>query len=503
MNKVFIEALYNENRNAIPSWQGYHYQAQAATYFFVKYILECYKNNKKNMTDIEMRIEWMEDFIIFDKDNPLYIYQVKKTLNNSDYDDVMKNFIFQHKIIDDSSCKWILVYDEKSNETINQITEHTYKEKYSQYIEKVLLKEINLLIENRENSQFWIDNLKLRNTNSNYTPLLSTNIRGYIRKLMETEGLKREKLDVEQCGAFTTKYIEALKNKLIFNEGDYLKFSTHLDFSNLEINKLEKDTETLIRELVDGSFVVKNDVITESEIVDSIYSLIYEKLMKIRKKRETLLNISFEDIKHIIEGREKALLLWKRQLFLARESMISNIKIYCDECIKKECTSCVVTEFCNLDFYKVIDNCNLEYPRFRPENISMDLRNKLGEEKYNHIIEILFNYKDQKTVLCSREKNNIELYQGDKKMFVSEYISDNKIGRSKLIDNIPEHLEIYMEYDSIITKLYTGIIDYEDIKIIKDKTKGDGGEKRAPKFNDILPIDFRSKECLKNDARDD
>ena len=40
MSGIYMDALYNEKRNAIPSWQGYHYQAQAATFYFLKYILK-------------------------------------------------------------------------------------------------------------------------------------------------------------------------------------------------------------------------------------------------------------------------------------------------------------------------------------------------------------------------------------------------------------------------------------------------------------------------------
>ena len=35
-NNHYVEALYNENRNAIPRWQGYEYQGKAALTKYVE-----------------------------------------------------------------------------------------------------------------------------------------------------------------------------------------------------------------------------------------------------------------------------------------------------------------------------------------------------------------------------------------------------------------------------------------------------------------------------------
>jgi len=55
MNSLYIEALYNQNRNAIPSLQGYHYQSQVATYYFLKYILECFQTDHEDMNSIYIK----------------------------------------------------------------------------------------------------------------------------------------------------------------------------------------------------------------------------------------------------------------------------------------------------------------------------------------------------------------------------------------------------------------------------------------------------------------
>lgn len=497
MNNIYVEALYNENRNAIPSWQGYHYQGQAAAFFFLKYILSCFRANTKNMTDIYMKIEWMEDFIIFEKDIVKHIYQVKKTLNNQDYTDVIQNFMLQQKLLEDDSCKWMIVYDKSDKPDFEIITEENFYSAYENYIRDCVLDEIAKLEKNKDKPEFWITNLNLM-----YPKSELSHIRHYIRKLMDNDSLKRTKLNDDQCNGFIEKHIKTLKERLIKKKDDFIKFESQVEFCKMKIQTLKENTEKIVNELVTEGFMEKSDIMSKSDIVDYLYIQLYEKLMNVKNKKTELFVVTFEDIEEIFLCNEKAIFLWREEVCSAREDMCENIKEYCDKCSSNDCKDCAFTKFRDLDFYQVIDNCNLEYPKFNPENISEALRNKLSSDKYNHLINILFKYKEK--INCIKDTNYIDLEYGNKNMFLSEYIADedNFFSKEKLINNIPNHLDIYKEYNNILTKDFSEIIDYEDIKIITDleeKEKVQSGEKKHPKFMDILPISFKSKRDIKEE----
>lgn len=495
MNNIYVEALYNESRNATPSWQGYHYQGQAATLFFLRYILDRFNSHCEHIDEISMKIEWMEDFIIFEKNIIRQICQVKKTLNNSDYTDVMKNFILQHKIIDDDLCKWVVVYDESDNTAYESITQNTFDVLYNSYIRDCILHETSKLVDNHDKPQFWTDNLNLKFSESELP-----NIRNYIRKLMDNERLSRRELTQQKCDEFIGEYINTLRSKLVRRDNDFARFQSQVLFSNLKIDTLESESINIVKQLISNRYISKSDIISESEIVSWLYILIYQKLMNVKDKKTDMLTITFSDVREIFVCTEKSIFLWKGLVYQTREEMVKNIKVCCDECSIKECTDCAVTKFLNLDFSEVTDNCNLEYPKFHPENITDSLKNKLSAEKYNHLIDILFSYKDK--INCFQDDSYVELQQGTQRMFVSEYISDDRFSKEKLIENIPQHFDVYREYNSIVTKCFNEVIDYKNIKIIKDleeTEKEQPGEKEHPKFIDTPLINFISKTHLKGD----
>ncbi|HBJ2614740.1 TPA: hypothetical protein LA742_003240 [Clostridium botulinum] len=497
MSNIYVEALYNENRNAIPSWQGYHYQGQVATFFFLKYILGCFNSECEYIQDISMKIEWMEDFIIFEKDIVKHIYQVKKTLNSKEYTDVIQNFILQQKIIGDDSCKWIVVYNKANKNDFETVIEENFNKIRKSYIIDCIVDEINQLIENKDNPEFWIDNLNLNNKKSKLQ-----HIRHYIRKLMYNDRLERVSLTQQKCNKFVQSHLNILIEKLEEKADDFTKFKSQIEFCNKKIEKLEIETQNTVKDLITKGFMKKSDIMSHSDIVNYLYVQLYQKLMNVKNKKTESFVINFEDVKEIFLCSEKAKFLWKEEVCITREKMFKNIEEYCNKCSTKKCRECVVTQFRDLDFYKIIDNCNLEYPKFRAENISESLTNKLSADKYNHLINILFKHKQK--IDCIKDTNYIELQNSNKNMFVSEYIADedDPFGKNNLINNIPQHLDIYKEYNNIVTKCFSEVIDYEDIKIITDleeKEKVQGGERKHPKFMDILPINFKSKKDIEEE----
>lgn len=77
MNELY-EALYDARRNAISSWQGYHYQGMVALRCFLEELIRRYDISEVEAEKLELKIEWIEDFILFEDKVAKVIYQVKK-----------------------------------------------------------------------------------------------------------------------------------------------------------------------------------------------------------------------------------------------------------------------------------------------------------------------------------------------------------------------------------------------------------------------------------------
>ncbi|MGG7160990.1 hypothetical protein [Clostridium baratii] len=489
MSCMYVDALYNEKRNAIPSWQGYHYQAQVATFYFLKYILGKHNENYENLDKIYVKVECMEDFIIYDNEEMVEIYQAKKTLNNSDYNDVMRNFIFQHKVINKEDCKWILVYDDDTRSKKDRITNEKYLEIYREYITEGILKELNILKE-KIDVNFWRENLKTRDSKN--TKSVLKNSRQYINKILSSVGIDRDKISKLECERFTEDHIDKIITMLNQKEDDFNKYNQQLILEKKEIGSLKVESKSILSKICDNNYINKGDVFEIEDIIDSIYILIYEKLMLIMNKASSELILTYNDIKEIIEGTSYINELWKGEVFKTREQMIDNIdKYYCNECDEKKCGECVLKEILKLNFMKLIDNCNLEYPKFNRENIKKSLQNKLSEDKYNYLIEVMFLKKNNMS--CSISDNQVKYNYTGKDLFVSQFISSDKISKDKLMNNITEHLDIYNEYDEVLTKSFEMVIDSEESKILKNI---EHFEEKAPSFIDVLPIKFIASDNI-------
>ena len=113
------------------------------------------------------------------------------------------------------------------------------------------------------------------------------------------------------------------------------------------------------------------------------------------------------------------------------------------------------------------------------------LQNKLSEDKYNYFIEIMFSKK--KNMSCSISDNQVKYNYKGTDLFVSQFIASDKISMGKLINNIQEHLDIYNEYDEVLTKSFDMVIDPKDARLLKNI---EHIEEKAPSFIEVLPIKF-------------
>ena len=177
-----VQALYNERRNAIPSWQGYHYQAMVAVYKYLEFIWDRFQSKKGIPEQVIAKIEWLEDFVIEDNGRIEEIYQVKKTLTNSNREEILYNFILQYKLLGKKDTKWKIVLDEPQQSTpLSVLSESEFEQIYKEYIEKKFICELRELENNVGNADYWKNNLNLQNGSSKLK-----NIRSYIRKWIKT-----------------------------------------------------------------------------------------------------------------------------------------------------------------------------------------------------------------------------------------------------------------------------------------------------------------------------
>ena len=240
MNNIYSEALYNEKRNAIPSWQGYEYQGNVAIkryleivgriFFGIKDVDKAEKESQK----IELKIEWLEDFIIFKQGNISEIYQVKKTLTKRNKEEVIANFILQYKFLIHKDIQWYINFDElEKGVNISQLSEKEFDNIYSEVIEKGFIQELELLMTNN-NTSFWKENLKLSNSDSK-----CNKSRGFLRKLFELKNLEyKSNASIDRI---CKNYIVDILVKCKKNPGDYKDFESRLKIQQISSKDIKND----------------------------------------------------------------------------------------------------------------------------------------------------------------------------------------------------------------------------------------------------------------------
>lgn len=489
---MYFESLYNENRNAIPSWQGYQYQGEVAMNKYLHYLLNQFQKETPIDDLALIKVEWLEDFVIFEGETAKEIYQVKKTLMKNDYSEVIQNFILQYKILNDKKCKWFLTYDNVANCDLEQIGERDFNEIYESYIYNSVLVELNLLIDNKENLSFWKENLKLRSE----IPSQLKNIRGFIRKIMSLYDYCFSNLTKEDCRKFIENHLNHLINSLILNKNEYTIFCSQLCFDKVEISNLKTNSIEVITRLINEGYLSKSDIMTTEDIYKLLNVLVSEKLMAIENKKQDDFIIKFTDIQEIFMCSAKSIGIWKDRVLKAKEEIRNKIAGFCDKCEKKTCVECQITKFLSLDFCELIDHCNLAYPKFDSDKVLDSLTDKVSRLKNVYLANTLVEYKNY--LNCVTKSNFVELSTNDKKFFISENMSDDENdNRLELIKNMRSHIAVYKEYENILTKYFDDVIDFEKAKIVMNTEFVT--EKTPPTFMEVLPVNFISKRRLEEE----
>lgn len=476
MEELF-EALYNERRNAIPSWQGYHFQGMAALLRFLEELNIRYATDKSGMraNELKLRIEWLEDFILFEKDEVKEIYQIKKTLKKENRNEVLKNFIIQFKLLGKSDVKWVLGYD-NTDLTDLELTQTEFEQLYKEYIEDEWLKQIKLLQDNYADNNYWKENLDKTNSASTCKA-----VRAYVRKLIEAK--KEKYIKKSERENIYNKYLEPLRLRLQKCTDDFANFKKCVGFQQIGIREINDKCKTEIKSLF--SYVPeRNQLMTEQDILDKLYTDIYEKLMG-KENRENCLEYAMADVQKVFLNKENSDFRWKAELYREKgrlcDEMLEDI---CKDCKGDKCPNCLLKAIKECDMGKVIDNMNLEYALFSAGNANESQSNKISDIKRNVLLDILEKFKMEAEI-----KDN-EILEIGCQYFVSTLIGGSeRMDKNVLkgvLDNYWEHSMIYRDYERVLTKNYSYRLDEGNISFLKNTED----MAPAPLFDEIRNTEF-------------
>lgn len=455
-NEKLFESLNTENRNAIPSWQGYHYQAQVAMFELLKCIHEsCVQNMKMEDANIVLKLEWLEDFVILEGGKVCTVGQVKKTLTKKEHYIVLENFIFQFLIKDDKKCTWKLIFDEAYRNNCSMKKE-TIKERFEIVTEKYL-GEIELLEANLNNFEFLKKNLDIRSSESGLPRL-----RHYIRKVLKEKGIELNGTNQEKLKYEIETYVLLLKSKLCYNENLIDEFLNQFKIVPIKKADLEQKIYEEIVRLKDC--IEKNDALSEGNILKMIYAFIYNQIMRVNCKGIDEAIITINDIINIYRDKENQEYLNEEVLFDLKASFDEAIGKRCKSCQTNsdtDCKDCIMKNLSEVDIKDVTKHLSLEIP-LPDGNFFKAIRNLYSDEKINYLVTFCFTYRKIKELQCSKDKRQIFA----KNIFVSAVISDpneNLSLESDIREHALEHQEIYRDYDKIATKFFERSVTFDNI----------------------------------------
>lgn len=480
MNELY-EALYDARRNAISSWQGYHYQGMVALQCFLEELVRRYDISEDEAVKLKLKIEWIEDFILFEDQEAKIIYQVKKTLTRSNLEEVLGNFIVQFKILQDTGTEWVLAYNNTDLPGVN-LTQDDYDKYYKEHIEKKWMKQIDLLINNYKDKDYWKENLRLKNETSS-----CKDIRAYLRKWMDNQNRKYdEELEREEVCRVC---LEPLYKKLICTSNDFTEFNRRFNTQQIRVDDIDNICIDRIKDLFD--FIAgRNPILTPQDILDKLYVDIYHIMMRLESMEEQENFIyKLANIRSVLIDEKNSMIRWKAALYREREKLLEDIDQYiCNDCSDRNrlCGSCILSNVKGWDMEVIVDNVNLEFAPFSVEKSDESLQNKISEIKHNLAIEIMARLKkdlklDADNVLGMNHQYAVSTLTG------GGNIQNDKTLKG-ILDNYWEHSKIYRDYMGVLTQEYNYIFSERDLGILKTSTRE---RQEAPSFNEIRKTEFR------------
>lgn len=477
----FCEALYDARRNAISSWQGYHYQGMVALECFLEELVRRFIISEDETAKLRLKIEWIEDFILFENEEAKVIYQVKKTLTRSNLEDVLGNFIVQFKLLQDIETEWVLAYSNTDLPSVN-LTRNDYDKYYREHIEKKWLEQIDLLINNYRDNVYWRENL-----NQNKATSSCKDIRVYLRKWMDNHNRKYDdELDREEVCRICLK---PLRKKLEYASNDFIEFNKRFRACQMQLDGIDDTCKDRIEDLF--KFISeRNSLLTAQDILDKLYVDIYHIMMGLESVEERGNFIyELENVRNVFLDEKNSVIRWEAALCREKDKLLEDIDVYiCSGCNGRDiplCDGCILSEVKGWNMRRIVDNANLEFAPFSAENAEESLQNKISDIKHNLAIDIMEKFK---TNIKLDDNNVLEM---NDQYAVSTLTGGGNVQRAKtlrgILDNYWEHSRIYRDYKGVLTQNYNYTFSEQDLSVLKTATQE---SQEAPSFNEIRKTEF-------------
>lgn len=309
-------------------------------------------------------------------------------------------------------------------------------------------------------------------------------------------------MEERQC--ICKECIQVVCEKLGRQNNDYIEFNNNLEFLSCPINSLAAKCQKLIEKLSESyqgaePYIKRNKSLSEAEILDKLYCKIYDIMMSLKSKAEgDKFFLSLKDIKDEFLDAENTDYKWKKILWDKREEFLEKIKKnICDKCTTNNSENCddrdcVFGTIKDWNMKEIIDNMSLDFPKFDVKDPCGSISNKISRDRLD-FLQLMF--EDYQRELKLLDRRILEFK--DKNIFLSSIISGSRGSikdemKRNIIKNFYEHVEIYKDYDKILTEMFEDEIQQDEIHSIMKK-KEILEEQKHPSFMDISTISFVTK----------
>lgn len=459
----FSEALYNDMRNAVLSWQGYEYQGNVALYVYLDTICKlCINENDEQViaekcNGITVKIEWLEDFVLIKNEQISDIYQVKSTLNKENLDEVIANFIIQYVFLSNNTIRWHIIYDESQGLDYDaKPSKKEFEELYKKYIEKTFVAGITKLLGKRD-VQYWKENLNLREKTE-----IDNKCKAYIRNLLDIQNLKYDTVD--KINIICNDYLQEILNKCRSCKDLYEGFSDNLIIEKMDKKNTFNECKKIIEDLLEK--IPCNSNLYQQDILEKLCFNFKEKLSKIKNRKENFY-FKHEDLLESFRDEKNEIEKWNLELNSLKEEILSEyVKPECRKCIKYNTNlcdnKCIYSQIRNWNMYNLIDDISLEYPIFCVESARININNKISNPKTEILMDIIESLKEYCTML-----NNDIVVRKDNDYFVSN-VGKGKKTLDRLLMYFWEHTRVYKDYEFILTDGFEYELSEDNISFLKE-----------------------------------
>lgn len=468
MNNEDINLINIESRNANDSWYGYHYQALCALLCFLCKVGE-YLENGLNPHEVHLRVEYIEDFTIFEKNEICGIFQVKKTLSKSIMEEVCSDFLLEQAYLTDNKINYSILSDNNLEKLQLDEVKRIYDVMKIEY-----LREIDLIISNIEDREFLARNLNLKD---NKSVLKKTRqiFRNILNKKISTSKYDLNKISTSDYKNYLFDDAIELRQKVAnFGNSQAMEiFYSNLHIIQEQIASIDNKIDNYISQI---SRYINKGCKSQADIRYSLVNLIYKKLED-RVKNRVQYIIRYDDIKNEILASDTNKYIWDTVLYSGRVNLKKKIDKVCGECSNgclETCDNnkCIVKKIMTINFEKSLNNFDLEMStdNIIGMNLINSISNKVSNAKLTFFKKFILEYRDDKNlnVEVNETKDTIRVINSNNQYAMISWLESDDY-YDELIKYKAEHMNIYKEYDEILTKEYEDEVNFGNVGIIKNE----------------------------------